>query len=70
MKHSPINNAPFFNNLTIYLLSVYPQSVVQIHGVDGVLVRTVQLQEGVNIVTGLAPGFYVVEGQKAVIYSK
>lgn len=45
-------------------------TIVQIHGVDGVLVRTVQLQEGVNIVTGLAPGFYVVEGQKAVIYSK
>lgn len=31
MKHSPINNAPFFNNLTIYLLSVYPQSVVPGH---------------------------------------
>ena len=45
-------------------------TIVQIHGVDGVLVRTVQLQEGVNIVTGLAPGFYVVEGQKVVIYSK
>ena len=45
-------------------------AIVQIHGADGVLVRTVQLQEGVNTVTGLAPGFYVVEGQKVVIYSK
>lgn len=45
-------------------------TIVKIHGVDGVLVRTVQLQEGVNTVAGLAPGFYVVEGQKAVIYSK
>ena len=41
-----------------------------IYTAAGVLVRSVQIQEGVNTVTGLVPGFYIVEGKKVVIFSK
>ena len=40
---------------------------VSIYSIDGRLVRMVQLEGGVNTVSGLTRGFYIVERQKVVL---
>lgn len=53
------------------LMIVSPAATtVAIYGAAGMLVRTVQVATGVNTVSALASGFYIVQGQKVVIYSK
>lgn len=41
--------------------------VVRIHHLSGRLVRTVQLNSGLNVVDGLQPGIYLVGGQKVAV---
>lgn len=43
-----------------------PYKVI-VYGVDGRAVRTVSLQEGTNLVDGLAAGVYLVKGMKAIV---
>ena len=40
---------------------------VQVYGIDGRMVRNLQLEEGTNAVNGLAQGIYVVNNQKVVV---
>lgn len=40
---------------------------VQVYGIDGRMVRNLQLEEGTNAVNGLAQGIYIVNNQKVVV---
>lgn len=40
---------------------------VSIYSIDSRLMRTVQVEEGVNTVGGLVRGFYIVEKQKVLL---
>lgn len=45
-------------------------TIIRIYGIEGRLVRTLQATEGLNIVTGLANGFYLVEKQKVALFAR
>ena len=49
------------------LIEAPAATTVSIYSIDGRLVRTVQVKEGVNTVSGLSRGFYIVERQKIVL---
>lgn len=40
---------------------------VNVYGMQGTLVRSVQINAGRTVIDGIAPGMYVVEHQKVVV---
>ncbi len=40
---------------------------VEVFNIAGMLVKTLQLAKGRNVIDGLAPGVYIVRGQKVVL---
>ncbi len=51
---------------TLYISSTETK-IVNIYGIDGRLVKTVELNEGMNTIDGLVAGIYLVNNQKVVI---
>ena len=40
---------------------------MNVYGMQGTLVRSVQINAGRTVIDGIAPGMYVVERQKVVV---
>ena len=49
------------------IVTVPSARIINVVSVDGRIVRAVKAAEGSNVISGLAGGFYIIEGKKVVI---
>ena len=62
-----VYNTIYVRNGVIYINSVDEKSI-NIHSIDGCLVRQIQIKKGENTITGLSKGIYLINNSKVIVH--
>ena len=55
------------DSIAFFVIESADERIVEIYGTNGMLLRTVEVNEGINQITDLEKGVYFLEGQKVVV---
>ena len=66
-RTSADNGLKVYSDNGVLIINANEVQNVQIYALDGRMVKTIQLAEGDNTVTGLAKGVYLINNQKAIV---
>ena len=67
MLGEAIDDVKTYSRNGILFIESADERIVEIYGTNGMLLRTVEVNEGINQVTDLEKGVYFLEGQKVVV---
>ena len=67
MLGEAIDDVKAYSRNGILFIESADERIVEIYGTNGMLLRTVEVNEGINQVTDLEKGVYFLEGQKVVV---